>query len=81
MQRLNVDIEAAGLRQAIDELVRSGMTPEEVKSVKKVAHSLLDAIQARLVLDWRDKLQSRAVMLELNRSTLDDGLPDGYTKE
>ena len=57
------------------------LTPDEVKSVKKVAQSLLAAVQARLVLNWRDKLQARAVMLESIRITLDEGLPEGYTKE
>jgi len=76
MQRLNVDIEAAGLRQAIDELVRSGMTPEEFKSVKKVACSLLDAVRSRLVLDWRAKQQARAAMLDSTCNTLDTGLPE-----
>jgi type I restriction enzyme R subunit len=57
------------------------LTPDEVKSVKKVARSLVGAIQARLVLNWRDKLQARAVMLESIRTTLDEGLPEGYTKE
>jgi type I restriction enzyme R subunit len=57
------------------------LTPEEVKAVKKVARSLLEAIQKRLVLNWRDKQQARAGMLDSIQITLDEGLPSGYTKE
>lgn len=57
------------------------LTPEEVKAVKKVARSLLEAIHARLVLNWRDKQQARAGMLESIKITLNEGLPNGYTKE
>ena len=57
------------------------LTPEEVKAVKKVARSLLEAIQQRLVLNWRDKQQARASMLDSIKTTLDEGLPTGYTKE
>ena len=57
------------------------LTPEEVKAVKKVARSLLEAIQARLVLNWRDKQQARAGMMDSIKTTLDEGLPGGYNKE
>jgi type I restriction enzyme R subunit len=57
------------------------LTPEEEKAVKKVARSLLEAIRARLVLNWRDKQQARAGMLDSIKTTLDEGLPSGYTKE
>ncbi len=56
------------------------LTDEEVKEVKKVARSLLDAIRSNLVLNWREKLQARAFMRESIRETLDVGLPKGYTE-
>jgi type I restriction enzyme R subunit len=33
------------------------------------------------VINWRDKQQARAFMLERIKITLDEGLPNGYTKE
>jgi type I restriction enzyme R subunit len=34
------------------------LTPDEVKSIKKVARSLWGVVQARLVLNWHNKLQA-----------------------
>lgn len=33
------------------------------------------------MLNWRDKQQARASMLDSIKTTLDEGLPTGYTKE
>ncbi len=57
------------------------LSPEEVNEIKKVAKSLLEVVRSRLVLNWREKQQARAGMMESIRSALDDGLPNAFTPE
>ncbi len=57
------------------------LTPEEINEIKKVAKSLLEVVRGRLVLNWREKQQARAGMMESIRSALDDGLPNAFTPE
>lgn len=54
------------------------LSDEEIKQVKLVARSLLDAVRSRLVLNWREKQQARAAMLDSICNTLDTGLPEAY---
>jgi type I restriction enzyme R subunit len=57
------------------------LTEKERKQVKQVARTLLQNLkQAKLVLDWRKKLQSRADVYATVKTVLDD-LPRTYTNE
>jgi type I restriction enzyme R subunit len=57
------------------------MTEKERKQVKLVARTLLQNLkQAKLVLDWRKKLQSRADVYATVKTILDD-LPRTFTPE
>jgi type I restriction enzyme R subunit len=66
-----------------DILTRPGpeLSTEERDEVKKVAHQLLERLNALLVLGWRQKIQSRARVRIAIEDTLDEGLPRVYTKE
>ncbi len=66
-----------------DILTRPGpeLSAEERAEVKKVAHQLLERLNAVLVLGWRQKTQARAKVKIAIEDTLDDGLPRAYTKE
>jgi type I restriction enzyme R subunit len=55
--------------------------PKERKEVKQVARKLLQTLkQAKLVLDWRKKLQTRAAVYATVKTVLDE-LPRIYTSE
>lgn len=57
------------------------MTPKEKKQVKLVARSLLQTLkEAKLVLDWRKKLRTRADVYATVKTILDE-LPRVYTPE
>jgi type I restriction enzyme R subunit len=57
------------------------MTAAERKTVKAVARKLLQTLkQAKLVLDWRKKQQTRAAVYSTVKTVLDD-LPRVYSKE
>ncbi len=57
------------------------LPPKEKKEVKQIARSLLQTLkQAKLVLDWRKKLRTRADVLLTVKTVLDD-LPRIYTPE
>ncbi|MFN9372062.1 MAG: type I restriction endonuclease subunit R, partial [Planctomycetaceae bacterium] len=57
------------------------MSAAERKQVKEVARKLLQTLkQAKLVLDWRQRLRTRADVLATVKTILDD-LPRVYTKE
>ena len=65
-----------------DILTRPGpkLSTEEREEVKKVARQLLERLNALLVLEWRQKIQSRAkVRIEIEDSL--DKLPRAYGKE
>ena len=47
----------------------------------KVAHHLLERLNALLVLGWRQKIQSRAQIKLAIEDALDEGLPRAYTKD
>lgn len=54
---------------------------EEIK-VKKGAKRLLDSLKGeKLVLDWRKKPQTRAMVYETIEDVLNDELPEVYTKD
>jgi type I restriction enzyme R subunit len=54
---------------------------KEKKAVKQIARKLLQTLkEAKLVLDWRKKLRTRADVLTTVRTVLDD-LPRIYTPE
>jgi type I restriction enzyme R subunit len=57
------------------------LSDDEIKQVKLVAGTLLDAVRSRLVLNWREKQQARASMLNSIRNTLDAGLPEAYERD
>jgi type I restriction enzyme, R subunit len=57
------------------------LTTEERDEVKKVAHLLLEQLNALLVLDWRQRASTRAQVRLQIEDTLDQGLPRAYTKE
>jgi type I restriction enzyme R subunit len=65
-----------------DLLTRPGpeMTAEERAEVKRIAHLLLERLRSLLVLDWRQRVQSRAKVKMAIEETLDK-LPRAYTKE
>jgi len=57
------------------------LTKKEKAEVKQVARSLLQTIkQAKLVLDWRKKLRTRAYVYSTVKKVLDE-LPRTYTPE
>jgi len=57
------------------------LPPKEKKEVKQIARSLLQTLkQAKLVLDWRKKLRTRADVFATVKTVLDD-LPRTYTPE
>jgi type I restriction enzyme R subunit len=57
------------------------LSAAERKQVKKVARNLLQTLkQAKLVLDWRTRLRTRADVLATVKTILDE-LPRVYTKE
>ncbi|MHB1620639.1 MAG: type I restriction endonuclease subunit R [Sulfuricella sp.] len=57
------------------------LSTEEREEVKKVAHHLLEKLRKLLVLDWRQKVSTRArVKIEIENA-LDEGLPRTYSKE
>ena len=57
------------------------ITKSEKEAVKKVARSLLQTLkEAKLVLDWRKKQQSRAAVYTTVKNVLDE-LPRAYTPE
>ena len=57
------------------------MTAEGKKQVKQIARKLLQTLkQAKLVLDWRKKLRTRADVFSTVKTVLDD-LPRIYTPE
>jgi type I restriction enzyme R subunit len=65
-----------------DILTRPGpdLSATERDEVKKVARTLLDRLNAVLVLDWRKRNDSRARVREAIEATL-DALPESYTRE
>ena len=66
-----------------DILTRPGpeLATEEREEVKKVAHQLLERLNALLVLDWRQRATTRAQVRIQIEDTLDEGLPPAYSKE
>jgi type I restriction enzyme R subunit len=64
-----------------DLLTRPGpdLAPEEREEVKKVARHLLQRVRAALVLDWRQRAQSRAQVRLAIEDTLDEWLPRSFT--
>jgi len=57
------------------------ITKSEKEAVKKVARTLLQTLkEAKLVLDWRKKQQSRAAVYTTVKNVLDE-LPRAYTPE
>ena len=48
---------------------------------KKVARQLLQRVRAALVLDWRQRAQSRAQVRLPIEDTLDEGLPRAFTPD
>jgi type I restriction enzyme R subunit len=55
------------------------LSPKEKKEVKQIARQLLQTLkQAKLVLDWRKKLRTRADVYSTVKTVLDD-LPRTYT--
>lgn len=66
-----------------DLLTRPGpdLTSEEKAEVKKVAHMLLARLKSLLVLNWRQRVQSRAQVKLAIEEALDTGLPRSYTPE
>lgn len=57
------------------------LTKAERDEVKKVARQLLDRLHKLLVLNWRQKIQSRARIRLAIADALDEGLPRAYTKD
>lgn len=54
---------------------------EEIK-VKKGAKKLIESLKnEKLVLDWRKKAQTRAIVYETIEDVLNDELPEVYTKD
>jgi type I restriction enzyme R subunit len=66
-----------------DLLTRPGpdLAPEEREEVKRVARHLLQRVRAALVLDWRQRAQSRAQVRVAIEDTLDEGLPRSFTPD
>jgi type I restriction enzyme R subunit len=57
------------------------LNTDERREVKKVAKLLLERIKALLVLDWRKRQSSLALVEDAIEDTLDTGLPQTYTPE
>jgi type I restriction enzyme R subunit len=66
-----------------DILTRPGpdLTAEEREEVKKVTRQLLERLKSLLVLDWRQRVGTRASVREAIKRELDEGLPRVYTPE
>ncbi len=66
-----------------DILTRPGpkLSGEERDEVKKVAHHLLERVNALLALDWRQRASARAQVRLAIEDALDEGLPRAYTKD
>ena len=66
-----------------DLLTRPGpdLAPAERDEVKKVTKHLLAKLKAVLVINWRQKVRSRAQVMGAIQDTLADELPKPYTKE
>ena len=66
-----------------DILTRPGpkLSGEERDEVKKVAHHLLERLNALLALDWRMRASARAQVRLAIEDALDEGLPNAYTKD
>ena len=56
------------------------LSPEERAEVKKVAKLLLERIKSLLVLDWRKRRSSLALVEDAIETVLDSGLPRAYDK-
>ena len=56
------------------------LTDRERNKVKSISRTLLTSLQDRLVLDWRNRQQSRAAVRLTVYETLDE-LPERYTQE
>ena len=57
------------------------LTDTEINSVKKVARDLLNTLKSeKLVLDWKKRENTRAVVQVTIRDLLDIGLPPKYEK-
>jgi type I restriction enzyme R subunit len=78
--RENLSVEE---KVVFDILTRPGpnLAPAERDEVKKVARDLLNRIKTLLVLNWRQRSQSRAQIRLAIEDTLDDGLPRAYTPD
>jgi len=57
------------------------LSTEERAEVKKAARELLARLKSLLVLNWRQKQQARAKLMEAINGALDEGLPRAYTPE
>ena len=57
------------------------LTTEERVEVKKTARELLARLKGLLVLNWRQKQQARAKLMDSIKDTLDTALPRAYTPE
>lgn len=57
------------------------LNSEERAEVKKVARELLAQLKTLLVLNWRQKQQARARLIDSIGQTLDVGLPRAYTPD
>lgn len=57
------------------------LTKAEEAQVKKICRELLDTLKReKLILDWREKQQARAAVMQMLRQTIRQ-LPEPYTKE
>jgi type I restriction enzyme R subunit len=57
------------------------LTPPERDEVKKVTRQLLERLRQILVLDWRQRVESRARVRRAIEESLDAGLPRAYTPD
>ena len=66
-----------------DILTRPGpdLAPAERDEVKKVTKHLLSKLKAVLVINWRQKVRSRAQVMGAIQDTLGEELPKPYTKD
>lgn len=66
-----------------DILTRPGpdLAPQERDEVKKVTKHLLAKLKAMLVINWRQKVRSRAQVMGAIQDILGDELPKPYTKD
>ncbi len=65
-----------------DVLVRPGpdLSSDEREQVKKVARELLQRLRSLFVINWRERVQTRARVVEAIKDEL-DRLPGGYTQD